>query len=414
MDLDALVPALRPLDITRVRHQGQPYFVLRDPLALGGSEQLLAPELLGPLLARMDGRQSARALAETLQREAGLAIEAAQVARFAQQLSDACLLADDRSERARSEALAAYHAAPFRPPALADRVYPADPARLRATLSAFGAGIKPGIDPAIDGVISPHIDYTRGGPVYAAVWQAAAVAARAAEVVVIFGTDHSGGLNRITLTNQDYATPWGRLPTDAAARDAVVSALGPAVFAEELHHREEHSIELAAVWLHFIREGAPVPLLPVLCGHPGALMTAGAIGDGTSTGRALAALRPALAGRRALVVAAADLAHVGPNFGDRAPFDGRGRALVQAADEEMLGAKPLTADSVLQSARRIDDRFRICGLAPIACTLALLGPAIAETVAYDQCPADEDGGSFVSVAGALLRRDGDTAAVTNP
>jgi AmmeMemoRadiSam system protein B len=381
------------------------YFMLRDPLELAGPDPLLTPVVLGPLLAMLDGTRDALRIATELRILYGIELHAGDVERFVERLSEACLLEDDVSLAARRQALAEYHAAPFRPPALADRVYPADVQDLDAMCRAFGPDERPpSSQPAtIAGVISPHIDYQRGGPVYARLWQAAREAARAAEVVVIFGTDHSGGPDRITLTRQDYATPWGPLPTDAPALDAMAGALGDSAFDEELHHRAEHSIELAAVWLHHARDGAPVALAPVLCGHPGAYMSAGRIAPETPAGRAIAALREALTGRRVLAVAAADLAHVGPAFGDPAPFGPRQRAAVRAADEDLITGAAKGASAVLQSAARIDDRYRICGLAPIACLLELIGPAEPETLVYDQCPADADGGSFVSVAGVLLR-----------
>jgi hypothetical protein len=79
---------------------------------------------------------------------------------------------------------------------------------------------------------------------------------------------------------------------------------------------------------------------------------------------------------------------------------------VRAADEQLIAAAAAGAPAVLQSAGRIDDRFRICGLAPIACLLELIGPAEPETLIYEQCPADAEGGSFVSVAGVVLRPSG--------
>jgi AmmeMemoRadiSam system protein B len=402
------LPALRPLDVKRIPHDGGVYLMLRDPLELAGPDPLLAPAALGPLLAMLDGTRDAGRIAVELLVRYGINVHAGDVERFVHQLSAAYLLDDEVSRAARRRALADYHAAPFRAPALAGRVYPADAEALGEMCRAFEADERRPSTPAsaVAGVISPHIDYQRGGPVYARLWQEARAAARAAEVVVVFGTDHSGGRDRITLTHQDYATPWGPLPTDARAHEAMVDALGASAFDEELHHRAEHSVELATVWLHYARDGEPAPLVPVLCGHPGASMAAGRIAPETPAGRAIAALRSALAGRRALVVAAADLAHVGPAFGDPAPFGARERALVRAADEELITAAAEGAAAVLHSAGRIDDRYRICGLGPIACMLELIGPAEPETLIYEQCPADADGGSFVSIAGVLLRPRG--------
>lgn len=405
MDLGTPLPPLRlSLDIQPIQHEGQAYFLIRDKLELAGPQSLMVPVALGPLLAMLDGRRSALRAALDLEQQLGIDVDPRDVLRFVQQLSDVCLLEDARSEAARRDALTAYRSAPFRPPALSGSVYPAEPNSLRRRLTGYGWDTSDSATAAgISGIISPHIDYHRGGPVYATLWRAAQEAARAADVVVIFGTDHSGGLDRITLSSVDYATPFGRLPTDAPAHRAVVDALGNDAYADELNHRHEHSIELASVWLHFARGGKPVPIVPVLCGHPANYMAAGRILPDTLAGRTIAVLRPALAGRRVLAVAAADLAHVGPAFGDKAPYQAAEKDAVRVADEALIAACAGGAADVLQSAALVDDHYRICGLAPIACLLELIGPSHPETLAYDQCPADEGAGSIVSIAGVLLR-----------
>ena len=59
-------------------------------------------------------------------------------------------------------------------------------------------------------------------------------------------------------------------------------------------------------------------------------------------------------------------------------------------------------DTFLGRSRRESDARRICGLPPIYLTLKLLKGARGESFGYDQCPADADGGSVVSIAGVLL------------
>jgi len=61
------------------------------------------------------------------------------------------------------------------------------------------------------------------------------------------------------------------------------------------------------------------------------------------------------------------------------------------------------ARAFLDSVRADRDARRICGIAPIYHTLHLVAGARGDVVAYDQCPADEDGGSLVSIAGVVLR-----------
>ena len=146
---------------------------------------------------------------------------------------------------------------------MAGQSYPADPGQLRHLFNSYLDRVNGGhSDTAIgNGVISPHIDYPRGGLVYAAVWKQAAEMARAADLVVLLGTDHYSMGDRLTLTRQSYATPYGVLPTDTDIVDPLVDAVGEEeAFAGELRNRGEHSLELVATWLHHMRGGEPVAM----------------------------------------------------------------------------------------------------------------------------------------------------------
>ena len=116
--------------------------------------------------------------------------------------------------------------------------------------------------------------------------------------------------------------------------------------------------------------------------------------------QALAALRAATAGRRVLVVASADLAHVGPAFGDERGWDALARASLKASDERLL-AVAATGDPAdfLATLRAEQDAHRVCGLPPIYWALHALDGTRGETLGYDQCPADEAGASWVTIAG---------------
>ena len=56
----------------------------------------------------------------------------------------------------------------------------------------------------------------------------------------------------------------------------------------------------------------------------------------------------------------------------------------------------------MSGARRELDARRLCGLPPIYMALRYLERASGEAAGYAQCPADEAGGSIVSIAGVLL------------
>ncbi len=409
------LPRLRPIEVQPFIQDGQQMLLLRDPLSLSGQIAVL-PRALGPALALCDGIHTPRGIQTALVLQHRLQVSLGVVEQIIAALDELCLLDNERAAAAQAHALAAYRDAPYRAPALAGGSYPADPAALTALLDGYladargrcGEDMKP--RPGLAGLVSPHIDFPRGGPVYAAVWEQAAAAVRAADLAIIFGTDHYGGHGKLTLTRQHYATPYGVLPTAVDVVDAAASAIGmEAAFEEELHHRSEHAIEFAAVWLHHMRGGArggaACEIVPVLCGSFGHYVAGAADPNGDGRIAALvAALKQATAGRRVVVVAAADLAHIGPAFGG-AEVDAAGQAALQAADTEVLAQiNQGDAAGFFRTLQRVGDHNNVCGLPPIYLALRLLGPVTGETVAYDQCPADEHGTSWVSVAGVVWGR----------
>jgi MEMO1 family protein len=402
-------PKLRDVEIHPIQHQGQAMILLSDPLRL--SEAAIAiPQPLAPVLSLMDGTRDEAALQAAFTIRIGLRLAPGLVSKLVADLDKAYLLDNERSAAAIAASAKVYREAAFRPMESAGSSYPADPteaaAELQGYIDALGPAATSQETAPVRGVISPHIDYQRGGPVYAEVWRAATQAANDADLALVFGTDHQGSIGSLTLTRQSYATPWGTLPTDQALTDTLAEALGPEIaFAEELHHAHEHSVELAVVWLHFVRGGRPVALLPILCGSFGGFLAGR--GDPASHEpfrTALEALRASIGSRQVLVVAAADLAHVGPAFGDPYGLDFVARAQLRNADERLLSTI-CAGDSTafFDTLRAEGDRRRVCGLPPIYLTLRLLENACGQPAGYAVCPADPQGLSFVTIAGAILR-----------
>ena len=401
-------PRLRLLDFQRIYHQGEPMWLLRDPWQLG-ERQLIFPDALAQLLLFCDGTRDTRQIQAALSEHLDTTVPFDIVTEALAQLDAAYLLANDRSEARRQALVAGYRAQPHRPPALADLSYPASPAALDELFRGYGDGDT--ADAAAwhgRGIVSPHIDYQRGGPVYARVWRRAAPAVLAADLVLIFGTDHNGSAGSVTLTPLPYATPYGVLPTDAALIDRLAAALGPeAAYAEELNHRQEHSVELSAIWLHHVFHTAgvaPCPMVPILVGSFHHFVTSGSHpAQEERFNRFLDTLRRETAGRRVLAVGSVDLAHVGPAFGDAFGMDAGRRARLRGEDEALMTA--VTAGDAAGFYRRIaavDDRNRICGFSPLYLMLSYLGPATGRRVAYEHCPADAADTSLVSICGLLL------------
>jgi AmmeMemoRadiSam system protein B len=253
-------------------------------------------------------------------------------------------------------------------------------------------------------VVSPHIDYMRGGMTYARVWRRAAAAARGADLAIVVGTDHFGASGSITLSHVPYATPFGVLPQPPEILSALAEAIGREdAFAGELNHRTEHSVELSAAWLHHMRGGSPIDTVPVLVGSFDEHAESGSNPmQSESLRRFLDALAAVMDGRRALLVASVDLSHMGPAFGGE-PLDDRGRDRLVVSDRGLVESLIAgDADGFLRALGHGADGTNVCGTGPLFVTLRALGETTGHEVDYRLCPADEADTSAVSICGMLF------------
>ena len=386
-------------------------WLLRDPWQLS-ERQLIVPQALAQMLLLCDGTRTPGEIQADLTSQLGMPVSLDIVEDALSQLDENYLLDNSRYRDKRARLLEEYRAAPFRAPALAGHGYPADPRELTAYFQGFEAEIENnGVSPwsAGRGIVSPHIDYQRGGLVYAHTWRQASQTILEADLVLIFGTDHNGTPGSITLTRQSYATPFGILPNDVQLINELATAIGEGTaFEEELNHRNEHSVELSAVWLHhtFRQHGKkPCAMVPILVGSFHQFLSNGSHpANDDKFNRFLGALTRATADRRVVAVGSVDLAHVGPAFGDSFGMDASRRAHLRDEDQALMTSIELgDAAGFFQQIKSVGDRNRICGFAPLYLMLRYLNTTAGRKVAYDQCPADENNTSLVSICGLLLR-----------
>ncbi len=398
------LPRLRLIDPRPVEQNGELRYLLRDPLQLSDN-MLIVPPALAAALAFCDGTRDAESICAAFALHYGRRIPLRAVKQLLDALDDVCLLENDRASAAQAAALQAYRRAPFRQPICAGSSYPDSAPALKRALNEYlkEHGESAPATANLRGVISPHIDYPRGGPVYAQAWSAATRIAQHADLAIIIGTDHYGD-DPFTLTRQNYATPYGVLPTAQPIVEALAEVIGPAnAFAGELRHRVEHSLELPLVWLHHARNGQPIEVVPVLAGSFGPFMNNGhAPSSDPLVQSFLDAVAQLVRNRRVLFIASGDLAHVGPAFGGP-PVDNQGRARIADADEALIDhIRAGNADGFFDDIRRVGNSNNVCGTAPIYLTLKLLEAAQGNARGYAHCPADDDGASIVSVCGVTL------------
>jgi hypothetical protein len=370
---------------------GTELFTLRDPLGIARDGLGLSPAALW-LASRLDGSRTAADVA-ALARAQGLEVAPARVAQLVEALRAAGYLEGPQREALRRRALAEFRAAGVRRPSCAGGVYPEERASLRAALDGW-LDVPRGPPPArpVSLLVAPHLDYGRGATGYAHAY--GALAATDADLFVVFGTAHASPPHLFTLTRLDHATPLGPVRTDGDVVEALAGALGEAeLFDDELAHRDEHSVELQLVLLaHLVPR--PFTVVPVLCSTISHLADPAA-----AAAPFLAALARAVAGRRVCYVAGADLAHVGPMYGDpRTPTAAELAALEEADRRTMAFVAAGDPEGFHRDAIRDDARRRLCGVAPIYAAMRASG-ARASLLHYGRWTDGTDSVSYAAAAG---------------
>ncbi|TFH35259.1 MAG: AmmeMemoRadiSam system protein B [Anaerolineales bacterium] len=396
-------PRIRNLNAIPASQGNRQLVLLEDPLGIA-EQTILIPPQLTPLLMLCDGTRSIPEIQSAYISMYGLAIDVEEINRWLAIFNEAALLDNAVFHSKKRQAVEAYRTADARPMSFAGEIYPSQVAQLSQTLNAYleQAG-KPTQEANITGIICPHIDYERGKRVYAEVMSQSRQAILDAELIVVLGTDHFDDGNPLTLTQQSYQTPLGVKPTAISLTQSMDQKLtGLDVFRGELRHQHEHSIELALVWLHHMRESSPCPVLPILCGAHPYLFEEGTGREQAWVQILIDHLGDTLKDQRTLIVAAADLAHVGAVFGGPGlPPEQRSEIVLE--DEKLLQrVKEVDPRAFIDQIIRVQDRNNVCGTTPIYLLLRLLAPATGTIVGYELCPADHEGNSWVSICGAIF------------
>lgn len=399
-------PKLRTIKTEPATERGHTGILISDPLGIS-PKTILVPDSLALLLTLMDGIRDIGTLGAGYQLRTGRYLDNSVLESFISDLDEALYLENERFDKAYKAALKDYRSAPSRAPILAGKCCPPDKEELETFLAQYFDQVEDNKQQDVSdikGLISPHIDFLRGGLTYARVWSKAKAAVKQADLIVILGTDHNEGEGRIALTRQNYETPWGILPTDQDAVNELVSNIGEGAFDCELNHRIEHSVEAAIIWLHYLLEGKPCQVLPIICGSFDPFIERNE--EPTNTPHialTIDILKSIADTRKTIVIAAADLAHQGPAFGDPFPLELAAKADMAKQDRELIDIITQgNADDFFTEIKNEKDRRHVCGVPPIYLALSVLSGVKGKSVSYEQCPASEDGTSFVSICGVLF------------
>jgi AmmeMemoRadiSam system protein B len=181
----------------------------------------------------------------------------------------------------------------IRRPAVAGRFYPREPDQLRVQLRSLLADLSPSAAATPKAVIAPHAGYVYSGSVAAAAFATLRGSTQTIKRVVLVGPAHYIPVRGMAApTVDDFETPLGRVPVDAAAVAEVANL--PYVVRSDVPHAPEHSLEVELPFLQMLLPSFEiVPLL---------------VGDAVPQSVA-AVLRILWGGPETLIVVSSDLSH---------------------------------------------------------------------------------------------------------
>ena len=367
-------PRLRfPIDARMEHIQNQDVVVLRCPIGVA-KQPLVLNAVVGPVLSCFNGDNSTEDILQRFQPH-GLTPEIlAEIIT----LVDHHLFLDTPNFTAAYDKLKQdFHNAPIRPAALAGTGYPAGERDLQNLVDQYLAsnGAARTRGGQLTALIAPHIDYRRGGVSYGLAYNA--LKGEKHDLYVLLGTAHQYSPHIFHLTRKDFQNPLGLSACDRELADSVAAAYGARSFADEILHQSEHSIELQLPFLTRLQPDSRI--LPILVGSYHHMLCSGKLPQDFEEYEVFAAALArgladrTAAGKKVCLIAGADMAHVGRNFGDENSLTPEFMRQIAEHDENYLQAA-LACDTTSLFAHmcRDQDARRICGFPAVYLMLDLL------------------------------------------
>jgi len=406
-------PKLIAVDTFPVEEDGRKMYCIKDPQN-SDIAPLVVSELALYIMTFFDGNNSIDSVIATLKEKYGKVIEKADLDSLVKMLDTSLLLENENYINHQQLIENNFFNSDTRKAYLSGLSYPESKEKLNNMLDDFfekAGNILPlkNENEILRGLVSPHIDFTRGGTSYAVAYREI-INKSNANTYLIFGTTHyAQNDNPFILTRKPFSTPLGTIDTDTEFLDRIEDKCKWDLYEGEIFHRTEHSIEFQVVFLQHILKEKNFKIIPVLCNSFHQF-----IGNGSSPfedkkiSTFLTELKKIIDsyGDSVVVIAGVDLAHVGPKFGDKDQVDEKTLSWIRNRDAISLEyTEKIDAEGFYRSVEEEKDKRKICGLSSIYSMLKVTDASYGTILDYDNA-LEEDTGSVVTFASAGYYKGG--------
>ena len=397
-------PKLRYVEAIPSEENGKKVVYLRDPQNPGGNVIAVSPSAV-IALSLFDGEKSVEEICGILSQRFGGDVRKEDIENIVSKLDEALFLDSPRYREYINGIEREFRETEVREAGFAGLSYPSSADELGEWFGRFleeaGSENGNGETGKLKGIVSPHIDYSRGGVSYAKAY--ATLPESEADVFIIFGTSHYGQVdNPFILTKKNFRTPLGEAKTNGEIIERLEAACGWDLFEGELSHKTEHSIEFQVAFLQYMLGGKrDFTIVPVLCTSFHRMVTEGSSpSEDERVSKFLGEMKEIISGlgERAFIIAGADMAHVGLKFGDNDRVNDETLGVIRERDLASLAfGENMDAEGFYRSIESEKDWRKICGLSPIYAALSTTGAKRGVLLDYDQA-LEPDTGSVVSYA----------------
>lgn len=407
MDATFTRPKLRwPLDIRIHNLGGQDALVIQCPIGISATPLALMPQF-APVVVQLDGVQTSE---EIVSKFAPQGLTPEILRELITRLDDHLFMANARYFAAEKLAKDAFNTAPVRAPALAGGAYPASKEELAGMVRGYLQEFEPPeATRDIACLVSPHIDYRRGGACYGAIYPR--LKESLADTYILIGTAHQHSRRIFHLCAKDFQSPLGTHSCDQSFVTELANRFGvERAFADQYLHRREHSLELQLPFLSAVRPEATV--VPILVGSYHPMLEAMRYPNEweeyeTFAGALTEILKErAKRGEKVAFLAGVDMAHIGRSFGDEGTLSPERMREIGYRDQRYLRAiEECNHKALFDHIAEDQDARRVCGFPTMYLVLDVLnrlgGKTEVDVVAYDQA-VDYPSDCAVTFAGVAM------------